>query len=74
MLLTPALVEGRRVRAERPLTEARDAARSAVLSMPEPLRALDAQKRGDRARVAVPRSLWDRRDQLVRAAGAKEIR
>ncbi len=71
-LLTPAIVQGRRVRAERPLAEARDAVGRAIAALPAELLALDAQKRGTRARVAVPRALWDRRDRLVRAAGQKE--
>ncbi|MBX7196105.1 MAG: nicotinate phosphoribosyltransferase [Sandaracinaceae bacterium] len=74
-LLTPALAEGRRVRAERPLAEAREAVTSAIAALDPGLRALDAQKRGARARVAVPRSLWERRDRLVRAASQpKELR
>lgn len=71
-LLTPAIVAGRRVRGERPLVEAREAVGAAIAALSPELLALDAQKRGSRARVAVPRSLWDRRDRLVRSAGQKE--
>lgn len=68
-LLVPALALGRRIREERPLPEARDAVRSALAALDPALLALDAQKRGHRARVAVPRALWERRDRLVRAVG-----
>jgi nicotinate phosphoribosyltransferase len=68
-LLAPALVDGRRVRAERPLAEARQAVRAALTALDPALTALDAQRRGVRARVAVPRALWERRDRLVRSIG-----
>lgn len=65
-LLAPALVAGRRVRPERPLREAREAAREALSALDPSLLALDAQRLGHRARLAVPRALWQRRERLVR--------
>jgi nicotinate phosphoribosyltransferase len=70
-LLSPALVGGRRVRPERPLAEVREAVRAALGTLAPRLGALAAQRRGHRARVAVPRALWERRARLVRAAGGE---
>ncbi len=67
-LLVPALAEGRRVRPERPLPEAREAARAGLATLDPALLALDARSRGVLPRVAVPRALWERREELVRSA------
>ncbi len=67
-VLGPALREGRRVRPERPLTEARDAVRTSLATLEPALLAADAQARGARARVAVPAALWERRSSLVARA------
>ncbi|GAB4194991.1 MAG: nicotinate phosphoribosyltransferase [Sandaracinaceae bacterium] len=69
-LLAPALASGRRVRPERPLSEARTAVQHAIASLPADLRALDAAARGVHPRVAVPRALWDRRDAMLASVRA----
>jgi len=67
-VLGPALRERRRVRPERPLSEAREAVRATLATLEPELLAADAQARGVRPRLAVPAALWERRSSLVSRA------